>query len=37
MESTHLKARVICNPAASGGGYEPEDCKAGGKLAATLG
>ena len=24
MESTHLKARVICNPAASGGGYDPE-------------
>src|SRR5918994_6344799 len=24
MESTHLKARVICNPAASGGDYEPE-------------
>ena len=25
MESTHLKARVICNPAASGGGYDPEE------------
>ncbi len=27
MESTHLKARVICNLAASGGGYEPEDLR----------
>jgi diacylglycerol kinase (ATP) len=27
MDSTHLKARVICNPAASGGGYEPEDLR----------
>jgi len=26
MESTHLKARVICNPVASGGNYDPE-CK----------
>ncbi len=25
MESSELKARVICNPASSGGGYEPED------------
>ncbi len=25
MESTKVKARVICNPAASGGGYEPEE------------
>ena len=24
MESAHLKARVICNPAASGGDYDPE-------------
>lgn len=24
VESMHLKARVVCNPAASGGGYEPE-------------
>ncbi len=27
MESTHLKARVICNLAASGGGYEPEELR----------
>ena len=25
MESSELKARVICNPASSGGGYEPEE------------
>ena len=25
MESTALKARAICNPASSGGGYEPTD------------
>ena len=24
MEGTKVKARVICNPAASGGGYDPE-------------
>ena len=24
MESTKVKARVICNPAASGGDYDPE-------------
>ncbi len=24
MKRTHLKARLICNPAASGGGYDPE-------------
>ncbi len=27
MESTHLKARVIRNLAASGGGYEPEELR----------
>ncbi len=25
MESSQLKARVICNPASSGGGYDPEE------------
>ena len=25
MESSEVKARVICNPASSGGSYEPED------------
>jgi hypothetical protein len=25
MESPNLKARVICNPASSGGGHEPEE------------
>src|ERR687893_215627 len=25
MESSELKARVICNPASSGGRYEPEE------------
>src|SRR3712207_9382086 len=25
MQSSELKARVICNPASSGGGYEPEE------------
>jgi hypothetical protein len=27
VESTHLKARVIRNLAASGGGYEPEELR----------
>ena len=27
MESTKVKARVICNPAASGGGYDPEELR----------
>jgi hypothetical protein len=25
MEDSKVKARVICNPASSGGGYEPEE------------
>ena len=25
MEGSTLKARAICNPASSGGGYEPEE------------
>jgi diacylglycerol kinase family enzyme len=27
VESTKVKARVICNPAASGGDYEPEELR----------
>jgi len=25
MEDSKVKARVICNPASSGGGYDPEE------------